>query len=78
MNWMYSDIWPSATWSIVDYYCEPKQVYYQIKKSFAPVLLTFVEDENGTHVALINDGNESVETEVVHGLKTLDGEVLYS
>lgn len=77
MNWMYSDIWPSATWSVVDYYCEPKQVYYQMKKSYAPVLLTFVQTKEGTFLALINDGCEPVKGEFVYGMKSLSGKVLW-
>ena len=78
MNWMYSDIWPSATWSVVDYYGEPKQVYYQMKKSYAPVLLTFLEDKGKTFLVLINDGKTVVDSEITYGLKTLSGKVLRS
>ena len=78
MNWMYSDIWPSATWSVVDYYGEPKQVYYQMKKSYEPTLLTFLEDKGETYVALINGGNDLADTEITYGMKTLGGKVLYS
>lgn len=52
---MYSDLWPSATWAVVDYYLEPKQAYYQMKKSYAPVLLTYVDTKDGLNLALIND-----------------------
>ncbi len=79
MNWMYSDIWPSATWSVVDYYCEPKQVYYQMKRSFAPVLVTFVQDEHKQLcLYLINDSREAVATGITYGLRTLSGRTLWS
>ncbi len=78
MNWMYTDIWPSATWSVVDYFCEPKQVYYQMKKSYAPVLLTYTQSEGGvTNLALINDTLYPVSKTVEYGLKTLSGEVVW-
>ncbi len=79
MNWMYSDIWPSATWSVVDYYGEPKQVYYQMKRSYAPVLVTFVQDEQKQlQLFLINDSLQGIATEITYGLKNLQGEVLWS
>ncbi len=79
MNWMYSDIWPSATWSVVDYYCEPKQVYYQMKRSFAPVLVTFVQNEaKQLQLVLMNDSTKAVVTQITYGLRKLSGETLWS
>ncbi len=78
MNWMYSDIWPSATWAVVDYYCEPKQVYYQMKRSYAPVLITFVQnEEKRLQLYVINDSVEGVAAEITYGLRTLTGETLW-
>lgn len=79
MNWMFSDIWPSGTWSIVDYYGEPKQAYYQLKRSYEPKLLTFVQANDGkTYLSLINDTKDAVNTVIEYGLKTLDGEIIWS
>ena len=79
MNWMFSDIWPSGTWSIVDYFCEPKQAYYQLKKSYSPILLTFVQaNDNKTYLALINDTRNSIGSVIEYGLKTLDGKTVWS
>ena len=78
MNWMYSDIWPSATWAVVDYYLEPKQAYYQMKKSYAPVLLTYVYTKEGLNLAIINDTRKSLTTKITYGEKTTDGKVLFS
>ena len=78
MNWMYSDIWPSATWSVVDYDGEAKSAYYQMKRSYAPLLLTFVQTREGTNLAVINDTPETVCTPVRYGLKDLDGRVIWS
>ena len=78
MNWMYSDSWPSGTWSVVDYYCEPKQAYYQMKRSFQSVLLTFVQMQDyKTVLSIVNDEVEVIAGEIEYGLKTLDGEVCW-
>ena len=77
MNWMYSEIWPSSTWAIIDYFCEPKQAYYQMKRSNAPILFTFVLRADGkTHLVIINDTTKKVFGNLTYGVKSLDGEVL--
>ena len=78
MNWMYNDIWPQATWAVVDYYGEPKQVFYQMKRSFEPVLSTFFEAADGnTYLAVVNDLMLSYHAEVHYGVKTFDGSSLF-
>ena len=77
MNWMYSDIWPSGSWSAIDYWCEPKQVYYQMMRSYAPRLVTFVQNKEGeTELVVINDTLEPYSTSVRYGIKTFDGKIL--
>ncbi len=77
MNWMYSDIWPQGTWSTIDYYCEPKQVYYQMKRSYATLLVTFTQNAEGrTELVAVNDGLLPVDIEIVYGLRTLCGRTL--
>ena len=77
MNWMYSDIWPSGSWSVIDYWCEPKQVYYQMKRSFEPRLVTFVQNGKGeTELVVINDTLTPYTTAIRFGVKSFDGSVL--
>ena len=72
MNWMYSDIWPSGTWAVIDYYLEPKQAYYQLKRSYQPLYATFVYCADGkTRLAVMNDTFKDVEIEIRYGKKTL-------
>ena len=78
MNWMYSDIWPSATWSVVDYYGEAKSAYYQMKRSYASFLLSFVQTENDTEMFVVNESGKTFDGEVTYGLKQLDGTVIWS
>lgn len=77
MNWMFSDIWPQGTWSTVDYYCEPKQVYYQMKRSYRTVLVTFVQNGEGkTELVAVNDGTTPFSSRIVYGERTLAGETI--
>lgn len=75
MNWMYNDMWPSATWSVIGYDTEAKAPYYQMKRSYEDVLITFTQTENGTVLAVACDA-ESFSGEVTYGLKDLNGNLL--
>lgn len=77
MNWMYSDIWPQGTWATVDYFCEPKQAYYQMKRSYKETLITFVQNKAGiTELVAVNDKLAPFNTIVRYGVKKLGGEVV--
>lgn len=77
MNWMFSDIWPTGNWSIVDYYGEPKQAYYQIRRSYAPFLATFVYSHEGkTQLVFVSDEAEEKEISFAYGVKNFKGEIL--
>ena len=74
MNWMYSDVWQTGTWSVVDYNCRPKIAYYTLKREFAPFRGVVVPDGQGNyHGYLLNDRPETIETTVTVGGGTLDG-----
>ena len=78
LNWMFDDIWPSGTWSTIDYYLEPKHGYYQLRKSFAPQLVSFYQDNNGkTHLFANNQSLEKMKGQIKYGVKKYDGELLY-
>jgi len=48
--WMYTDIWPCATFALVDYYGLPKPVYYHLKRACAPVLVSLKKVPRGVEV----------------------------
>jgi len=77
LNWMYGDIWPSGTWSIVDYFLEPKQAFYQLGKCYQSRYVSFFEDKDGkTRVFAVNDTLETVITSVKVYQKSYDGKVV--
>ena len=78
LNWMYSDIWPSGSWSVIDYWCEPKQAYYQMKRSYEPKLITFVQNGKGeTELVVVNDTLDKYSVTIRYGVKSMDGAILY-
>lgn len=79
LNWMYSEVWPSGTWSVVDYYTEPKAVYYQMKRSYAPVLMSFFYRKDGKTVLFgVNDALKDKKVSFEYGLKRIsDGKIMW-
>lgn len=78
LNWMFNDIWPSGTWSVLDYYLEPKHAYYQLRKSFAPILVSFYQDNKKmTHLFVNNQTLNTFQTTITYGVKTYDGKVIF-
>jgi beta-galactosidase/beta-glucuronidase len=39
--WKYNDSWPQVYSSKVDYFLEPKHVYYALRRAYAPLMLSF-------------------------------------
>ena len=73
LNWMYNDIWPSGTWSVADYYTEPKEAYYMQKRAYSPTLVSFVNAGGRICLFAVNDGLEEVRLKMVYGVKNIDG-----
>ena len=70
MNWMYNEMWPAGTWALIDYYLEPKQAYYQMKRSFVPLLVSFTQKNDGrTYLFASNISFERKQFEVHYGVK---------
>ena len=78
LNWMYSDIWPSGTWAVVDYYLRPKQAFYRMKACFAPVRAAFVSDRKGEiTLQIFCDGSLDFNGTVEYGEKTPEGKSIW-
>jgi len=74
--WMLNDCWPCASWSIIDYYGLPKQVYYTLKNAAKPVVLSFRKVRGGYDVYVTHNlakgltGSVKVQIQTVDGSKT--------
>lgn len=78
LNWMFTDIWPSGTWSVIDYFCEPKQAYYQMKRSYEPLLVSFTQNHDGeTELIIVNDKLTCFSGKIVFGEKCFNGQTVY-
>ncbi len=52
---MYNDSWPAVSSSVVDYFCRPKIAYYYAKRAFAPVIVSFGQENERLHLHVTSD-----------------------
>ncbi len=73
MIWMFNDCWPCASWSVVDYYFQPKPAYYATLRANAPVIITIIEEPQGYDVYVVNDTFKSIAAPLLFGQERVDG-----
>ena len=76
LNWMYNDIWPTGTWSVIDYYLSKKPVYYEMRRSFASLVSEIIRIGDKYYLCCINDGNTDISVQADIGLKEYSGKTL--
>jgi len=80
MFWMFSDPWPTGSWSVVDWYGLPKSAYYSAKRASRPLQIGWKNrpDENGWQLVACNDTLAAYEGTLNFGEETLTGESKWS
>ena len=73
--WMYSDIWPTGTWAVVDFYELPKPAYYAVKRAYEPLMLSIQQKKDDIKVFIVNDLLLKEEGRLEYGQATVDGVV---
>ena len=58
LYWQLNDCWPVTSWSTLDYFGNWKASHYQVKESFAPILLMVSQNDNGLSIIGSNDNLE--------------------
>jgi beta-mannosidase len=78
LYWQLNDCWPVTSWSTLDYYGNWKAAHYQVKESFAPILLAVTENADGLSIIGSNDNMEVKEGIVTAKLIDFSGKELWS
>ncbi|MEI6594389.1 MAG: glycoside hydrolase family 2 protein [Bacteroidota bacterium] len=76
--WQLNDCWPSISWSAIDYYGNRKALYYQSKRSFNNLLITYKEVNNGIEVHLVSDNLNAISGKFEIRLLDLNGKILWN
>lgn len=78
MVWQYNDCWPTANWSIIDYYRSPKPAYYAAARACAPLLPVVFERGGRIEFFFANDSLRPVSATLTWGRESLDGKCLWA
>ncbi|MBE6379960.1 MAG: hypothetical protein E7047_03435 [Lentisphaerae bacterium] len=78
MAWMFNDCWPTGNWSQVNYYGQPKPVYYAAKRACAPLLPLALIRGGKAEFYFDNQTLDDLPLKGVYGLKKLDGSTVWS
>ncbi len=76
--WQLNDCWPAISWSLIDYWLNPKPAYYIVRRAFSPLLLSVIHQEQEVHVWLVNDTPKTVSGTIRLTLFDFDGTPLHS
>ncbi|OQY31945.1 MAG: hypothetical protein B6241_12705 [Spirochaetaceae bacterium 4572_59] len=75
--WMYNDIWPSVSWSVIDYYGRPKSSHYGVKRSFSPILASFEKiSSRSAQLYITNDSGRDIDAELLVRKIEINGKIL--
>ena len=73
MNWMFNDIWPCGTWSVVDYYMTPMPAYYALRRSYVTNNLIITKTMEGYQLFVVNETDRDMDYSVEFGMADMYG-----
>jgi beta-mannosidase len=53
--WQLNDCWPGSSWSAIDYFGQPKAVFYSLKKLFNTQLVSISEQQDYYKISCLSD-----------------------
>ncbi|WP_318490143.1 beta-mannosidase [Photobacterium leiognathi] len=77
LYWQLNDCWPVSSWSSLEYSGRWKQLHYHVRRFFDQQMATFIRDEQGVKLHLINDGRDTAELKGEVVWQSWAGEILY-
>jgi beta-mannosidase len=76
LYWQLNDCWPVVSWSSVDFYKNPKALYFTAKKMFESVILSFNENEK-IQLWVISDNKAFDKNKLIIKQIDFDGNLLW-
>ena len=74
--WQIDDVWPTISWSTIDYFGNWKAAHYAIKEAYKPIIICAEEKNNYLKIHVINDNLKSINGTIKIKLKTLNGIII--
>lgn len=76
--WQFNDCWPVVSWSAVDFYKQPKALYYYAKRSFANIHASPMFIENEFKMYITNQNNKTINSKIVLKIMDFEGEIIHA
>lgn len=78
LYWQLNDCWPAASWSSIDYFNDPKALYYFARNAYREVLVSPVIEKDMLRVYAVSDRPEPVAATALLRLMDFAGNVVWS
>ncbi len=75
LYWQLNDAWPVTSWSSIDHSGKPKAMQYKLRTLYAPVLLSF--DQNDHQVYVTSDLMRGIDGMITASVKDFNGNQLF-
>jgi len=75
--WQLNDCWPAASWSSIDYFGDPKALYYCAREAFSEVLVSPVIENDTVRVYIVSDRLTPIEGRMEIELIDFFGNVIW-
>jgi len=62
--WQFNDCWPVISWSAVDYYNQPKALYYYAKRSFENIFISSFVQNQEFKTYVVNQNYQSINVKI--------------
>ena len=78
LYWQYNDCWGVNSWSGMDYYGNLKALQYIARRFNQNAILSLQLEGKKADIFFINDNIDAFDAKIVYGIKSYDGETVYS
>ncbi|MDF1549046.1 MAG: hypothetical protein P1P88_14575 [Bacteroidales bacterium] len=75
--WQFNDVWPVASWSMIDYYGQWKPIMYRTRDSFAPLIISTEEQNDTIIIHVVSDLQKDISSQLKLKLMNFEGMILY-
>ena len=78
LYWQLNDCWPVTSWSSIDYDGNWKALYYQVKKSYNDLLVSFQEKNDSVLVFIVSDKLENIKGNITIKVLDFNGKIVFT
>lgn len=76
--WQLNDCWPAVSWSAIDWYGEPKALWYAARESYGSVLVSPAIEDGAVRVWIVSDEPEATPCTLDLEMVDFAGDLLWS